>query len=509
MLAARLLLPCLLVPVLAAALPVAAPAKAVPIAEQRVARHFESIRNDRVALRSFLRAMPKGGDIHSHLSGAIYAESYIRWAAEDGLCVDTQALTILKDKEPCDRAASQRAAKEAHVDPIFYGTLIDALSMRNHHPARTAGEYQFFGAFPRFGPVSGTRRGDMLAEVARRAAAQNILYLELSSNWDLQNAVEAAAKVEWTPDLAALHQQLLDAGLRDAPKTARLDAAEKRMKEVLRCDASEADPGCRVIIRYQAESLRAFTPVQVFAMLVWSFEQNRADARFASINMVQPEDWHVPVRDYDLHMKIIEYLHGGYPEVNITLHAGELTLGQVPPEMLGTHVAKAIGPGHARRVGHGSDIAYHPKPRAVMDEMKRKDVAVEISLSSSDFILGVRGDQHPLRAYIAAGVPVVLATDDEGVARSDLTNEYLRAAVEHRLGYRELKKISRDSLRYAFLPDGEKRPLMERLDRMMSEFEAAAPDPRRAVSAGRTPAAPPSSRASRRDRSPRSAGGSR
>ena len=28
--------------------------------------------------------MPKGGDLHSHLSGAVYAESYIQWAAAKG-----------------------------------------------------------------------------------------------------------------------------------------------------------------------------------------------------------------------------------------------------------------------------------------------------------------------------------------------------------------------------------------------------------------------------------------
>ena len=451
----------------------AAPAAVVPIVEARAARHFDAIRKDPVLLRSFLRAMPKGGDIHSHLSGAIYAESYIRWAADDGMCVDTKVPAIVRDKEPCDGAKGLRAAREAHVDPDFHTALVDAMSMRNHHPARTSGEFQFFESFQRFGPVSGPHRGDMLAEVAERAAAQNVLYLELSSNWDVQVALAAAGKVEWTPDFAQLRQKLLEAGLREARKTTALEAAENRMREALRCGTPEARPGCAVTIRYQAEALRAFTPVQVFAMLVWAFEQNGADPRFVGINMVQPEDWYVPVRDYDLHMKMVEYLHGVYPKVNITLHAGELALGQVPPEVLGTHIEKAISTGHAQRIGHGNDLAYHPKPQALLAEMKRRGIAVEISLSSSDIILGVRGDRHPLRTYIAAGVPVAIATDDEGVARSDLTNEYLRAVLEHGLGYRELKAISRDSLRYSFLPQGEKRALLEQLDRRFGEFEAA------------------------------------
>jgi len=38
--------------------------------------------------------MPKGGDLHNHLSGAIYAERYIEWAAEKGLCVNNRTMTL-------------------------------------------------------------------------------------------------------------------------------------------------------------------------------------------------------------------------------------------------------------------------------------------------------------------------------------------------------------------------------------------------------------------------------
>jgi len=462
----------LLVLALASAQPAAAPRAKAPAAEERTARHFESSKDDPVALRAFLREMPKGGDLHTHLSGAVYAESVIRWAAEDSLCVDTKAAVILREREPCEAAKGHRAAKEAHGDPAFHTLLVDALSTRNYHAARKAGAYQFFDAWDHMGPVPSRRGGDMLAEVARRAAAQNILYLETMGTWDLHIAAAAAAKVEWTDDLGALHERLLQAGIRDAPKTAELDADEARMRDLLRCGTKDAEPGCGVTVRYLAQTLRALTPLRVFAMLVWSFEQGAADPRFAGINMVQPEYWHVPVRDYDLHMAMVEYLHGRYPQVSIALHAGELALGLVPPEVLGTHVGAAVARGHARRIGHGTDVAYHPRPHELMAEMKRKDVAVEVSLSSSDIILGVRGEKHPLRSYLKAGVPVLIATDDEGVARSDLTNEYLRAAVEHGLGYRQLKRISRDSLRYGFLEAGQKRVLLDRLDRAFAEFES-------------------------------------
>jgi len=47
--------------------------------------------------------MPKGGDLHSHLSGAVYAESYIAWAAEDGVCVNRTTFFLVAP--PCDAAA--------------------------------------------------------------------------------------------------------------------------------------------------------------------------------------------------------------------------------------------------------------------------------------------------------------------------------------------------------------------------------------------------------------------
>jgi len=66
---------------LAACAVAAAPATAP--GEAATARYFASIRNNPSLLLAFLADMPKGGDLHNHLSGAVYAESYPQWAAED------------------------------------------------------------------------------------------------------------------------------------------------------------------------------------------------------------------------------------------------------------------------------------------------------------------------------------------------------------------------------------------------------------------------------------------
>jgi adenosine deaminase/adenosine deaminase CECR1 len=134
------------------------------------------------------------------------------------------------------------------------------------------------------------------------------------------------------------------------------------------------------------------------------------------------------------------------------LHAGELTLGLVDPSELRFHIREAVEVGQARRIGHGVDIAYEDDALGLLEEMRERDVLVEICLTSNDIILNVRGDEHPLPLYLEAGVPVTLATDNEGVARIDLTDEYLRAALAYDLGYRELKAMARNSLAYSFLP---------------------------------------------------------
>ena len=64
----------------------------------------------------------------------------------------------------------------------------------------------------------------------------------------------------------------------------------------------------------------------------------------------------------------------------------------------------------------------------------------------------MRGQQHPLPEYLRAAVPVALATDDEGVSRSNMTDEFVRAAEDYKLSYRQLKNMVRNSLHFSFLP---------------------------------------------------------
>jgi adenosine deaminase len=165
-----------------------------------------------------------------------------------------------------------------------------------------------------------------------------------------------------------------------------------------------------------------------------------------------PEDWDIPMRDFDLHMRMLDYLHGIYPHVHISLHAGELAMGLVPPEGLSFHIRHSIERGHAERIGHGVSVMEEHNAVGLVREMAERKVLVEICLTSNDVILGVRGDRHPFPVYRKFHVPVALATDDEGVLRSDMTHEYLRAAETYNLSYLDLKQMARESLEHSFLP---------------------------------------------------------
>jgi len=446
--------------------------------EQRTARYFDSIRNRPPLLEAFLREMPKGGDLHNHLSGAVYAENYLQYAVNDKLCIDRK--TIAFTKPPCDEAQNTVPAERALANPVLYGTVIDALSMRDFHPysepgISESGEDHFFATFGRFSLVSRGHTGEMLAEVAARAGAQNESYLELTVGFDHASGA-VGSQVGWLDDFDQMRQKLRSAGIENAVGEVRglVDQAEAEKNRLLGCDdTGRADPGCGVTIRYIYEVYRGTPKEQVFAQILSGFAVVRGDHRYVAVNPVMPEDGYTSMHDYQLHMRMFGYFHKLYPDVHLTEHAGELAAGLVPPSGLRSHIRDAIEIGNAQRIGHGVDIMEEDRMTDLLREMAQKKVAVEICLTSNDLILGVRGNRHPFPVYREYGVPTVIATDDEGVSRSDMTHEYLRAVQGYALGYRDLKNIVRNSLQFSFAEPELKKKLLADLDLRFSQFEKA------------------------------------
>ncbi len=448
-------------------------------------------------LYAFLKPFPKGADLHMHLSGAIYAETFIAEAIKQGLCV--VPVDAGKPAAPIGKDAVQFVApvsgskcgtgtipaSTALTNQALYDNLIDSFSMRAFVPFEGInGHDQFFSTFARYGGLKDVA-GEWLDEVATRAAAQNEQYLEIMQTPSFSNAAKLGKQFGWpagseknvSPQtLAGLRSQLLMAGLRDevAVDVKSVADAKTARESIENCTGGgPASPACGVRIHFLYQILRGFAPQQVFAQTLLGFEVATADPDVVGINFVMPEDGQISMRDYHLQMQMLDYLHSVYPRVHISLHAGELAPGLVPPAGLAFHIREAVELGHAERIGHGVDILYEDRARDLLKEMAARHIDVEVNLSSNDGILGVKGSDHPLVAYMAAHVPFSLSTDDEGVSRIDLTHEYARAVEEQDLTYVDLKHSARDSLEHSFLPGESLWTWPDNYDHLKSACDAA------------------------------------
>jgi adenosine deaminase len=430
--------------------------------EQYTERSLQAARANPTVLRHFLFGMPKGADLHSHLGGAVYAESWIRASAEDHLCVNLASLSFAKPQPMTDATSPQAAcdngkvpALQAYKDQHLYDALVDAFSMRGFVPSPgVTGHDHFFDTFSKFGGTDPRHMGEWLDEVATRAAAQNEQYLEIMHTPDFSRSAAIAREIGWRDDFSQFRDALLARGLRENVAVTRKDLDEAEALRVQRehCGRPEETPACHIKIRYLYQVLRGLPKDVVFAQTLLAFEAASADPRFVGINFVMPEDGYTSMSDYALHMRIVGFLHEIYPKIHITLHAGEIAPGLVPYEGLCCHIRLAVEQAHAERIGHGVDIMYEDRPHDLLKEMAAKHVMVEVNLTSNDVILGVSGKDHPFPIYRQFGVPMAISTDDEGVSRIDLTHEYVRAAETYSLHYVDLKQMVRTGLEHSFLP---------------------------------------------------------
>ncbi len=464
--------------------------------EARATRAFDRAKGSPLDLHAFLERMPKGADLHMHLTGAVYAETFIADAVADNLCVDPATLSLVKNigttrSLPPHPVCPEKtvAASTALADHTLYDDLINSFSMRSFVPrSGLSGHDQFFSTFDRVNGLGKSHLGEWLDEVATRAAAGNEQYLEVMHTPAFNLARKLSSDLGWPQDtplnkpdehgadrtgpnshvseadqdlsgtspatLAKLRDGLLARGLRDEVAADRKELADALAQRdaIEHCGEPRALPACAVAIRWIYQVLRAFPPEQVFAHTLLAFEVAAGDPTVVGLNFVQAEDRREAMAEYTRQMRIIAFLHTLYPQVHITLHAGELAPGLVPPAGLRFHIRQAIDIAGAERIGHGVDVMYEDDPQLLLKEMAERHIMVEINLTSNDVILGVKTNAHSFPEYRAAGVPVALSTDDEGVSRIDLTHEFVRAAVDFGLTYPDLKRLARTSLEHAFLP---------------------------------------------------------
>ena len=454
--------------------------------EAATARHYASLiageQPKLSELTMFFTQMPKGGDLHHHYSGSVYAETYTEFVDKQGFCINTQTWRIETDKavvaRELARPAAQRTCKsgaEVRADEDTWREVAKRWSNKdfhNHTNLQPAPDQRFFQTFGYFGPVANDNLREGLQEIKQRAIAENVGYIEtmfLLSPFIANPDFDSQAWTNVGDDKA------LDNALRAKLKALDQDAAFNKSIDDFVAQIHAASEGIddeRFTMRYQNYTLRLLNPSQVFSAMVSSFKAAAKGGRIVGLNIVGQESTHVSMRDYTLHMKMFRFLKSVYPNVKVAMHAGELALGDVPPEGLKFHIDQALAVAGADRIGHGLDLAHEANAPGIMKTMREKDIPVEINLTSNAFISGVSTTNHPLNLYRKYGVPYVISTDDAGVTRHTLSHEYMQFASQFKPSYAEVKKASYNSIRYAFLPVAEKQRLTRQLDQRYTEFEA-------------------------------------
>ncbi len=423
-------------------------------AQADIQSQFDQIKKDPNALYEFLKEMPKGGELHYHLAGGPYPETMLELATTKDHCLNTQTLTLEPISAPCKGIN----IKELTQHPELYEKTIKSWSMKDFIPGIESGHDHFFNSFPKFISLIGEYSPELVADVMQRAANQQEEYLELMILPDNGHSISFGSLLKDTSSFAQKRQILLANADFQKNIATSVNASEQiltQARQKLGCESKLQPKGCNVTIKFLAYSLREQPLDNVFAQTLNNFEavarSQSQNGNLVGVNLVQPEDGIISLRDYRKQMQIYQYLHQVYPQVNIALHAGELAPGLVTPEELTYHVHDALFTGQAQRIGHGVDIAYEDKAKDSLEHMVKHQKAVEINLISNQKILNISGPQSPLNYYLAHHVPVVLSTDDEGILRTNLTAQYVEAVLAHGLDYPTLKQISRNALTYAFV----------------------------------------------------------
>ena len=435
------------------------------------AERFELAKRTEPELVAFLRRFPKGADLHNHAGGAVYSDYVIDEARAKGLRYDPVNRGFTASEEDHTVSLDQLEADSAMLKAFF-----ETVSMRGWYPNTGDGHHHFFQTFSHLGTAKRTQ-AQILAEIVRRNRYQNVNYVELmmspvpSATWGRFYGIFSELDLDDLAGSLAPFEPLIEDPAIHGAFTAYIDELEAEASRELGLSPGLGDPGSETAVAYIGSLLRTGPMERFFRHAVVMFTAMRSDQRVVGLNIVAPEDHPASRRQFDDQMQILDFLWQRFDKPAITLHAGELTLRYAPLASMWDRIRRSIDEGHARRIGHGISIAWERDVVGLLTQMRNDKVLVEINLTSNESILGVRDDAHPFQLYRRAGVPVCLTTDDEGVSRSNLTMEYVKAVQRYDLGYDDIKTISRDCLAHSFLPPAVKRGRLALLESAFSRFE--------------------------------------
>ncbi len=417
---------------------------------------FEDLKSQGSAedLYRVLYYMPKGGDLHNHLSGASYSE----WWYDEALKQKERGYryyTKVRIENCVDYGSNEFGGLAYYlmfrnIMALQYENLSDC-QKREYKPLEDLNDKEKTGWLESIRldkPHEGreeffqTHWQRLFALVRNPWIQADLMYRNMKSFGD-----EGVTYLEL--QVAVRGFRNADGSILTPEQTADILRVRLRQKDAL-------DTG--VTVRFQISLLRFLPNAEEGLREIYKFVHENSDM-FVAVNMVGREDndkGH-PAR----FLETLRDLRRQYSGVKLSIHAGEV-------DEPNDHVRDTLLLG-ADRIGHGINLITDDD---TMRLMRHGPYLVEINLISNLLLNYVTDySKHPFPEYLRTGIPVALSTDDRGMWDSTMTDEFYVAVNEFNLTWDEVKLLSRNSLQYAFVTPDLKQNLIEKLDTRMAKFE--------------------------------------
>ncbi|WP_245929214.1 adenosine deaminase [Agarilytica rhodophyticola] len=404
-------------------------------------------------LYKFLYAMPKGGDLHNHLSGA----GFPRWWYELAIAQESRGFTYYTKTQ----ILNCRPYGSNEFGGAPYLLLFVNLQQSNYDKLSSCEKKEY------------TKLKDLNPE--QKQGWLNSLKLDKSyegrdeffqTHWQRLNDLfvnhHIQAEILVRNMVAFGNEGLSYLEIDMSPTGVRPDGSFLKAEEVLayykqRLKKKDAiDSG--VEVRFHWALLR-FTPdaeknlVEAYKFL----DQNRD--MYVALDLVGRED---NDKGYPLRfLPTLRKLRHSYPDIELSMHAGEV-------DEPNQHIRDTLLLG-ANRVGHGVNLLSDPDTFLLM---RHGPYLVEVNLVSNLLLEYVSDySQHSFPEFLRLEVPVALSTDDRGMFDSNITDEFFVAVKEFNLSWAEVKKLSRNSLQYGYMDEKTKTRLLKRYAKRIQKFE--------------------------------------
>lgn len=149
--------------------------------------------------------------------------------------------------------------------------------------------------------------------------------------------------------------------------------------------------------------------------------------------------------------------------LNLTIHAGE----SWGPDS----IQQALLFCGAHRIGHGTTLYQDPD---LMNYFRDHQIPLEVCPTCNVQTHVVESlEAHPLRQYVAFGIPITINTDNRLFSRTTVTDELFRVHTEASLTADQMLDVVLNGFRYSFLPWDEKQDFLRAASAEILAQEAA------------------------------------